>query len=409
MATKFRTSFTHTQGHDAAKVVQGRIVNVNTTKWTVDVVGQFDRTRYFGIQVGAPYAHYVNGEGFYAMPEVGAACMVCLPSDSSPPFVLSYVMPHAVVDDASDDAPVGTKSRTSARESASDVSFAGNRPAMGPGDIGWRGRDGNFVILHRGGVLQLGATELSQRIFLPLRNLMVDVSENYEHHNTGGSITWGLQDVTGAARAPSQQMQTFRVFADDRYADLRVARGRIYHPLGEPDGGVAQASAGIQGGDDNPIVYEVALSPTGFVAESGDAAAASTVPNCVLRYVFDRQGNTFFRSEGNVTVKIAKKLSVQVAQGVDLQLAEGATLTAAKGLDLNGGTYAHIKGDIVRMGQGVIPVARLGDIVSTIVAGSPVLIQFASTPTPGVPMPALLTTTAPLIGSVSSANQQVLA
>ena len=128
MASKFRNSFTHKEGVDEALILQGRVHNVNVVKWTVDIITQFDRKKYFNIQVGSPYMHHSNGEGIYAVPEVGATCMVCVPSDSSPPFVLAFTMAHELVDDASDDAPAGTNSHGASVPNATDASFAGGRP-----------------------------------------------------------------------------------------------------------------------------------------------------------------------------------------------------------------------------------------------------------------------------------------
>src|ERR1035437_6381596 len=108
--TKFRNSFTSKEGHGPAIIVQGSIININLTKWTVDIHAQYDRKNYYGIQVSSPYLHHSNGEGISCFPEVGATAMVCLPSDSSPPFVIAYVMAPETVDDSAPDAPAGTSS-----------------------------------------------------------------------------------------------------------------------------------------------------------------------------------------------------------------------------------------------------------------------------------------------------------
>jgi hypothetical protein len=413
MASKFRNSFTHVAGHEAAKVAQGRIVNTNLVKWTVDVVAQFDRKKYFGIQLGSPYLHHSNGEGMYAFPEVGATCMVCIPSDSSAPFIMAFVMAHETVNDSSADAPLGTSSHGSPVAHATDASFAGGRPKAKPGDICLRTRDGNFVTLHRGGVLQIGATELAQRIYIPLNNLVMDVSENYEHNNAAGSVRWGIQDGPSLEQYPGQFMQTFRVFATDKYADVKLAVGKVFNPVPEPDGGVALAAAGVAQGDNgkgsNPIIVELTVSPKGFVAESGDSASSSTVSSSVFKFVFDRTGNTLLRTEGNLYVQVKKKLTFKVTQDLSIETSAGGQIKAASGLDLDGGTYTHIKGSVVRLGGGAAPVARLGDIVSTILASIPIILTFDSPPSPKTPWACTITTTSPFIGSISSGNQEVLA
>lgn len=423
MAQKFRTSFTHKEGFDSALVAQGRVINFNSVKWTVDVVGQFNRKKYFNIQVGSPYLHHSNGEGIYAFPEVGATCMVCIPSDSAAPFVQSFVMAHELVDDAADDAPLGTSSHAQPAKNATDASFAGGRPRVVPGSIWMRTRDGNFVALHRGGVLQLGATELAQRIYVPLRNLIMDISETYEHHSAAGSIVWGIQDGPSVEQFPGQWLHTFRVFANDRYADVKVACGKVFNPMPEPDGGVALAAAEVAQSADSPIIFDVSVSPKGFVAESGEMAGPQTVKQSVFRYVFDRSGNTLLRAEGNVYFQLNKKLTFRVKEDIDIATEAGGQLKAVSGFDIDGGAYTHIKGSIVRLQQGTTPVARIGDIVATTLGGAPIIVTFSPVTIPvkvdtvtgiGVgimsgPASGTVVTPAPLIGSITTGNNQVLA
>jgi hypothetical protein len=409
MPSRFRTSFTQVAGHEAAKIVQGRVMNVNLVKWTVDVAAQFDRHKYFNIQVGSPYLHHANGEGIYVIPEIGCKAVVCIPSDSTPPFVIGFVMANEMVNDSSADAPQGTTSHSQATPNPTDASFAGGRPVAKLGDIWMRTRDGNFVILHRGGVLQIGATELAQRIYLPLNNSVMDISENYAHHNTGGSITWGLQDGPSLSKFPTQHQQTFRIFADDKYADIRVSSGKVYSPLGDPDNGAAASAAGVGQSSDSPVICEVAVSPQGFIAESGEAVDASTVTNSVLRFVFDRSGNTLLRVEGNLYFKLDKKLTFDVQGSISVSTADAASFKAVNGFDIDGGQYVALKGSVIRLKEGQTPVGRIGDTVNTGLVAAPVKIQFSASPTAGVPLDATITTTADFIGKISSGNNNVLA
>jgi hypothetical protein len=403
---------TSKEGHVAARIVQGSIVNINLTKWTVDIIAQYDRKRYFNIQVSSPYLHHSNGEGISVFPEVGATAMVCLPSDSSPPFVIAFVMAVETVNDSADDAPAGTTSHGQQTPNPTDASFAGGRPQPVPGDIWMRTRDDNFVILHRGGVLQIGATELAQRIFIPLNNLVTDISENYEHHNSNGSIVWGLQTGPSQTQIASQYMQTFRIFTADQYADIKLACGKVYSPVPEPDGGVTLVEAGVAQGDDgqgsNPIIFEVTVSPKGFVAQSGDLAdATATVQDSVLKFTFDRQGNTLLRTEGNLMIQVAKQLTFKLTQPFALEANDTASMTAKNGFDIDGGAYTHVKGSVVRLGAGQSGVARLSDLVSVQAAAVPCVVTFTNPPSAG-PNPAVLTT-GPIYGSILTGNPAVLA
>ncbi len=416
MASKFRTSFTHVEGHDPARVVQGRIININLVTWTVDVNGQFDRKKYFDIQVGGLYLHHSNGEGVYVFPEVGATCTVTIPSDSSPPYVSSFIMASETVDDSAPDALAGTTSHAQQPANTTNATYAGGRLQPKPGDIVMRTRDGNFVILHRGGVLQIGATELSQRIFIPLNNLVEDISENYEHHNSAGSIVWGIQEGPSQKQIPGQYMQTFRVFSTDQYADVKLACGKVFAPIPEPDGGQNLAEAGVGQGDDgkgkNPIIFEVTVSPKGFVAESGETASQATIANSVFKFTFDRKGNTLLRTEGNMLLQVDKKLTFKVAGDFEGHFGGNAQMTAGKGFDIDGGPYSHIKGKTVRLEAGLTPVARLGDqVILPLLVPAPVILTFSNPPTPGTPCAATIQCppALPLPGTIATGNNKVLA
>ncbi len=389
MASKFRNVMTNMAGFESAKICQGTVINYNLANWTVDVRAQFDRKSYKNMQVSSPYMHHAMGEGMWVFPDIGATCMVCLPSDSTAPFVMCFIMASTTIDTSADDAPLGTTQHGQPPANATGSSFAGGRPTPVPGDICFTTRNGNFVYLHRGGVLQVGSTELAQRFYIPLGNLIMDVSQSYEHDNSGGTIKWGIQEGPSTTNYPSQFMQTFRVFANSQYADVRIMCGDVTSPMGEPDGGVSQATAGVGAGNDanadNCILFEVAVSPNGFIPTSG-IPAPGAVAASVMKFTFDRQGNTLYRTEGNFFFQVDKALTFNVKGAVSLSTQASVSMTAPKGFDIDGGAYAHIKGNVVRLGVGQSSVARLGDFVSMpLTAQSPPLITLAPIPVVGSP------------------------
>jgi hypothetical protein len=401
MAKRFRTSQMHTAGADPALVVQGRIVNINLPNWTVDVAATFDRKRYFDIQVGSPYAHYSNGEGFFAMPDVGAQCMVTVPGDSSPPFVSTFVMPHELVDSSAADAPAGTRSHGNTSKNPTDATYAAGRPLPKPGDMGIKGRDGNFVTLHRGGVLAIGATELAQRMYIPLGNLVTDISGNYQHFNSGGAHSWTIQEGPGKTHVPSQHLETYRVFADNKYADIKIARGKVFSPMPEPDGGSRLAGAGVGQGDNNEIIYDVSVAPGGFDVTTGDTAPGASKVS-VFRFVFDQHGNTLVRIEGKFFFHATGAVNLDLSDNMQINGKKNFSMTALSGIDVDGGSYTSIKGKAISIGEGRAPAARLGDVTASTVVNmmawcTPVAPIPVTTPSgpgtipPGVPFAVMLT------------------
>src|SRR5688572_9587611 len=255
----FRSSWTQPEGAVGAHIMEGQVVDINLVNWTVDVVTKFDQKYYLNIQVSSPYAHFNRGEGFYAMPDIGAKCHVCIPSDGPPPFVLDFIMPQETIDGASEDAPDGTDGgKGGVTQEATAASFAGGRRRAKPGDIGITNRDGSFVRLHRGGVLQIGSTELAQRLYIPLQNLISDISQNYEHQNTGGSINCFIAQGESSSNPPTVCRHTYRLLANDAKATVRVAIGKVSDVISEPDVETRSDLSQLGfGGASQPTVCEV--------------------------------------------------------------------------------------------------------------------------------------------------------
>lgn len=397
--TGLRTAWTQPEGGAPAYMHECRVVNVNLVNWTVDVRTQFDNKFFGNIQVASPYMHPNRGEGIYVMPEVNSKCIVCLPSDGPPPFVASFIMPVESVEDFDTDQVQGTTGM-------GPSTFQGGRPRAKPGDIFLRGRDGQFVVLHRGGVLQVGSTSLAQRMYIPLGNIITDISQNYEHHNTGGSIRWGITSSSTDKTPETEFVQTFRVLANDEKADVRVAIGKVLQPTPEPageDGEIStNAGFGLGRGGDNPVVCEVAIAPQGFETESGAPTRAQDITT--FKFVFDKTGNAFMRAEGNVNIRIKKKLRIRADQ--DITFSTKGLLLAESSEDRvriqgNKGVEIVAENGVVTINGGATPVAVVGSAVDVLIS---IPVPIITPVGPGVISPG-----ARLTGFIANGSSTVLA
>ena len=371
----FRTSWTQPEGVTGAIIIEGKVVDYNPVLWTVDVISQFDQKWWLNVQVASPYMHSKRGEGIYAVPEIGAKCHVCIPSDGAPPFVLDFIMPQeSATDEALEDSPDDA-------ESASDSAFSGGRIRAKPGDIIMRGRDGQFVVLHRGGVLQIGASELAQRIYIPLKNLISDISQNYRHYNTGGSVNWFLASGESDTNPSTIHKSTYRLIAGDARATIRVAYGPLKDVVPEPSDGADSDLNQLGIGTDEPIVVEVVIAPEGFNADSG-TPNGDTPDETVLRYFFDKGGNVFMRSEGSVLLMVRKKLRIVVEDSIDITTKKSFTLTVTDTARIDGGKLLELTAGVTKINGGTKPCAHVGAIVEC-----QITIPWVSTPAaPGAPV-----------------------
>jgi hypothetical protein len=399
-----RSSWTQPEGSVPAFVHEARIFNVNMKNWTVDATTIFDQRVMMDIQVSSPYMNANQGEGIYCVPEPGSKCLICIPSDGPPPFVLAFIMPMVTIPDtATEDAPAGTAPRGGAPKNSSDYTYAGGRRRGKPGDIVARGRDGNFMILHRGGVAQFGSGPLAQRICVPLQNLVTDISQNYNHFNSGGSINWGVQD-RGSGDPTTEMRQTLRVFANDEYADIRFAVGHVRSPVPEPTGDAGENSNNNQLsiGTDADTVFEFVLARNGFETDAGDFKAEAE--DVKMRIFVDRNGGMMARWEGSVNLRVKKKLRLTVDDNVDIFCKKDVNVTADGKVSFIGkkGASFGTAGGAVTINDGGKPVAHVGSVVRVIIP--PGLVPVIS-PT-GVPLG--FVGPVPLEGVVSSGNPVTL-
>lgn len=406
--TAFRTSWTQPEGAFAAFIHEARIIDVNLVNWTVDCVTVFDQKRYFDIQVASPYLHPNVGEGIYAVPEVGCKCLVCIPSDGPPPFVLAFIMPVESIPFTDEKAAAAEQG-----EPVGSYTFRGGRPRPKLGDIYMRGRDGNFCILHRGGVLQIGSTHLAQRIYVPLQNLVTDISQNYNHFNTGGCINWGIRPGSPEENPECDYRQTFRVFANDEYADVRISIGQEHNPALEPTGDDGATSDMEQLGvnTDHRINVEFLVAPGGFNSNTGMFGDSVNSRDVVkLRMLIDRGGNVMLRSEGSVVMRVKEKMRLRVDGDLELISSEGNITVQADGLcRIQGGSTLELAtdGGVVKLNGGSKPVASVGSqILITAQVPIPVMVQVAPPPAP--PVPGVITAGAIFSGNVSTGNPTIL-
>lgn len=159
-----------------AYIETARIMNVNIEDWSVDIATSIDNKLIHDLQVNAAYLHFFGGEGSYVMPEVGALCWIAWPSSGkmAMPFVLGFKT------ESNDDVDPET--------GETQGGYRSNRPVLVPGDMMMRTRDENFLILRRGGVVQIGSTPICQRMFIPIGNIIRDICQSYSLDSFAGGF-----------------------------------------------------------------------------------------------------------------------------------------------------------------------------------------------------------------------------
>ncbi len=306
---------------------EGVITDVNRKTWTVTVETRHTAKTVPDLQIMVPYHHYANGEGLHHLPEVGAVCLLGWPSDNTPPIVMGYLgMPS--VELASD----GQARPESTDDSASptDVSLRSRRPDMNPGDIGMTTRDENFVICRRGGIVQIGATSIAQRIYIPVLNYIKDICENYSMQSFGGDVSWTVdrQESDPSGNAPATWTMHLREFAQDAKATVRVR----YLPVQAPGGGSKSA-------------WEISVSPQGIDTDDG------SVEEEMYSLLVTIDGDKTEVIGANRSVTVRGNDTVRVEGNQETTVTGDSKITAQGSLEHIAGSTAVLGGAIVKLGS----------------------------------------------------------
>ena len=327
-------------GSAGVRVETGTIADVNARNWTVGWASQYSGSYWPAVQLMAPYLHYNNGEGFYCLPEVGAVAAVCFPSDEqNQPFILGFLsaferegaqignLQAAITNPGleTEETSLPTANTTTSSGSTSpnaapaDASRRAGRPILTPGDMVWQGRDENFVILRRGGVLQIGSTQVCQRMYIPVRNFIRDFCENYELNTAAGSLSWVIQraeDKPAPSQTPNELNLILREYVQDKKASVRLSFGSLDKTK----------NPSPPGGGDTWVALEIA--PGGIEPADGKVSGSS-----VFTLRIDKQGNSYVMQAGVRTEEIKGDLNQKVTGNVkqeiggNLSVKTGGTVT----------------------------------------------------------------------------------
>lgn len=309
-----------------------RIINVNITSWSVDCISDLGNKRFFDLQVMSPYFHFVNGEGIYAQPELGALCWVCIPSGGrfAAPFVLGFQSAH---DQDLD-------------------SFQGGRQSLNPGDIMLRTRDENFIVLRRGGVIQIGATPTAQRIYMPIRNYIRDFCENYELLTFGGELTWTTERTEDTDTA-DKAFSKFALKAKEKAGNKLHIANLTIGSHGENSKTTLMLEVFDSGDDGNKLMVSLVVTKEGDVTWQGEKGYAVEFKENI-QITSKEKDITVVAEQGNVNVQAQKNVALSASTAE-------ASLTGKTKALLKSDIKAMLDAPIMHLGNGAISPLVKGD------------------------------------------------
>lgn len=302
-----------------ALISKARVLDVDTATYTLTVATEFAKKPFSSLSFSTPYQHFNNGEGIYFMPEVGSLCWLCEPSDGNMPFVLAWC------------------------PAQDEGDFSSRRLALNPGDIYLGTRDENFIILRRGGVVQMGGSGLCQRMFLPVNNTIRDFCENYSLQTLGGDLTWSVDIPEGSTDGsrPTKLTLNARAKANDQnpLATLQIGS--------HDNDDTTTLSLSIKASGDQGAQEQINLKL------GNDGTIQWTVQSDIT---YTTQGKYTVDAQGDVTLKSQENVSIFGQQGAKIETPEVATVKGDSGVTLDAPVTQTTQKMAVG-GAGGVPVA----------------------------------------------------
>jgi hypothetical protein len=150
------------------------------------------------------------------MPEVGAPCYICHPSDNA-----RRTMPFLLL------AGAATAPKDRSEQGGSPGSLDMFRPFLSPGDIALLTRDGNGLVLRRGGVTEIRGTALAKIFFDPTRNQVLTIAENYKLQTFGGTTEWKnlVAEKDAEGRIQTQYVMKAKQYATSKGHSVQLKIG----------------------------------------------------------------------------------------------------------------------------------------------------------------------------------------
>jgi hypothetical protein len=167
-------------------VCLGRITNVNaeTRTCTIKTYGSSQQTNngiFYNVQWLALYSSN-EGQEISFVPEINAQALILF--EGTQPYIIGFF--HPITSDVTVSVPDPELEGVEPK----GASAAFNKERINPGDFILRTAGNCRIVMRRGGEIELEATKLCRRTYFPTRNLINELSQNYEFRTDGGTIDW---------------------------------------------------------------------------------------------------------------------------------------------------------------------------------------------------------------------------
>ena len=268
-----------------AFVALATVEAVHPDRRTIDLQVDFGNKTLPDIPYDSGYSNSVTGTFFDSVPEEGAECYVCTPSDGTRPFIMSWSTPPKEGSFDEEEEPI--------------QNHLGRKLGLQAGDIGLYNRRGAFMIMRKGGVLQVGASPIGQTMYIPVENMIRQYFQSYEAVSILGEMKWKHGEIkTEGDKTAVLLYWSSKNFVEDDYNAITIRIGRAGQAEFDPKQNELFGALHAK-----PWKYRLATTYPSKSAEETTFLSICVNPlNTGFTYTFqlDTEGNEFKKISGSL-------------------------------------------------------------------------------------------------------------
>lgn len=340
-------------------VCKGRVMVVNKSNWTCTVLSE-----HIGPVEDVPIAPIYIGEagnGMYYLPEIGSTVWLAHVDQAG-----WFILMGAPISVDGDDTEVRDNDTSMGRHEAD------------PGDIVLSGKLGSNLTVRKSGIIEIGASPIAKRFYIPLQNFIRDFCKSYEMISAGGNISIrtndsdatfgtitesvvsdptspdGIEDIT-IAKTPTKLEMRIKEFAQDKEPVIELQMGRVELDSNDP----------LVGGLDwKDIIFELLVQNPESNPEDQDGEKKGGT----VRILMDKTGtmnSCFFGSrftKVHGTETLMAQNYVRQVEGMD------ALLTQSRSVEVYQNDVLTVNGLAQRFFKGGLDINIQGKITTNIEA-----------------------------------------
>lgn len=299
-----------------ARLEVGVITGIDYENQSFEVRSEMSEQPSYRIPIMSPYIDSTNAAGLKFCPEVGTTCIMATLSDGNRCILGFLMMPDT--------------------NGSLDAGFT----KMVSGDAFWQGPEGNFVRLRSGGILEIGSTPVCSSIYIPTRNILHNICENFVLDTFAGFFEFKVDRAEDSGDGHQKCLYSVGVkeFSDDENELVRIKAGSL----------------------DNKVAFSL------VVKDSGNKE------NVTISIELTKEGTLNMKLSKDFSISLKGKYSLAAEKDIDVSSKQNITSSASQKNTLKGNTVEINSNTSVKVSARTVDISATTVNISNSAAFPPI-------------------------------------